>query len=329
MNEEFEAKWRRKDLDFICRSCAFSPSGGYNFRAALNRIHGSSSAHAELLLLSTYNIDLPDSSPDNSGHVDNVSVKILEKFHPLLLESFRPIRIIGDGNCFYRSISRAMFDTEDHHLHIRLLTAIEIFIFPEYYDTTHAEYKGPMNDCSILFEEYQTEVKSSCTPGRYAGILHFYAASAALRVCLRSYCPPVMHEHFLTTPLNKKICGRGLKETGIEQGIIMWTCTEVPKTDLHFKPNHFVIVQKKKSAIFDQQQVISCSTDEELSPDNTYDKDVNITMEESSAVEDTNNEFSDEETEELPDIDEYLKDNKKTKAESYDDSFPVLNKIND
>ena len=331
MDENLEVKWRKKDLEFICRSCAFYPSGGYNFEAALNRFHSSSSAQSELLLLTTYNVVLPESSPDYSGTVDKVSVEILKKFHPVILESYHPIGVTGDGNCFYRAISLALFATEDFHLHIRLLVAIEIRIFPEYYDYVHAEFKGPQLDTTILYDDYESEVKSTSTPGQYAGILQFYAASAALKIHLRSYCPPVMNDHFLTTPLSKKINGRGLKETGVEKAIIMWTCTYVPRSGLKFRPNHFVIMRKKASKIIEEPMAINTSSDEELGSVQTSSKNVSIMGEESSrkdprktsyTIKETNTDLSDGESLELPDIDENYN---KRKRDSFDTSFSISN----
>ena len=37
-----------------------------------------------------------------------------------------PRSVLGDGNCMYRALSRGLFGTENHHLHVRLLTALEI-----------------------------------------------------------------------------------------------------------------------------------------------------------------------------------------------------------
>jgi hypothetical protein len=40
-----------------------------------------------------------------NGEVDSVSVDILKKFQPVVLEDVYPARVAADGNCLYRAIS--------------------------------------------------------------------------------------------------------------------------------------------------------------------------------------------------------------------------------
>ena len=78
--------------------------------------------------------------------------------------------------------------TEDHHLHIRLLTALEVASFRKYYDTDHVEYVDMALDDRLLHDPYAMLAKSVATPGAYSEMMLLYAASAALRVCIQ-YCP--------------------------------------------------------------------------------------------------------------------------------------------
>ena len=74
-------------------------------------------------------------------------------------------------------------------------------------------------------------------------------ASAALSVCLRSYCPPALTRHFATDSLNKTVYGRGVRKTGAPLVTITWTTTHVPKSSQDFTPNHFVVLQRKQQHV--------------------------------------------------------------------------------
>ena len=99
-------------------------------------------ARSEELLLKTYSIGLPkpvhnisDLSPD-----DDVSMEILRKFHPVTLENYTPISIIGDGNGLFRAVSKGVFSTQEHYMMLRLLTALEFIFNRKYYDVEAADY---------------------------------------------------------------------------------------------------------------------------------------------------------------------------------------------
>ena len=51
---------------------------------------------------------------------DNVSIQILTKFHPVILADYTPQCSVGDGNCLYRSVSLALYGSQQFHPLIRL-----------------------------------------------------------------------------------------------------------------------------------------------------------------------------------------------------------------
>ena len=55
---------------------------------------------------------------------------------PSMLNDHIPISVLGDGNCMYHALSRGLFGTENHHLHVRLLTALEIIQNRKLYDVS-------------------------------------------------------------------------------------------------------------------------------------------------------------------------------------------------
>ena len=45
----------------------------------------------------------------------------------------QPVSIVGDGNCFFRSVSHQLYGTEDCHPQIRALAIQQLINFPEYF----------------------------------------------------------------------------------------------------------------------------------------------------------------------------------------------------
>ena len=64
-------------------------------------------------------------SPTQPGKPDDIAVKVLGMLSPSMLNDHIPLSVLGDGNCMYRTLSRGLFETENHHMHVRLLTALK------------------------------------------------------------------------------------------------------------------------------------------------------------------------------------------------------------
>ena len=114
------------------------------------------------------------------GAPDLTATAILKEYHPAMLHEYQPLSILGDGNCLYRAISRALYGTERYHNHIRLLTACEIAKHREYYDTSAADYVDLIKDPSIVCDKYIDLIKAASRDGEWGEMMHMYAASAAL-----------------------------------------------------------------------------------------------------------------------------------------------------
>lgn len=56
--------------------------------------------------------------------IDNISVQILKS--ATMMCNYTPISITGDGNCLFRSISKALYGVEDLHLEIRFRTLLKM-----------------------------------------------------------------------------------------------------------------------------------------------------------------------------------------------------------
>ena len=59
----------------------------------------------------TYSIDLTNRVNMSSiaSAVDDVSVSILRRYHPDILESHFPLKVCGDGTCLFHGVSKGLF----------------------------------------------------------------------------------------------------------------------------------------------------------------------------------------------------------------------------
>ena len=221
------------------------------------RLHAATStsllaicAQAESLLLQTYNIHLPATcifaSPP--GKRDTAATGVLQIYQPMLLKKHIPLAIVGDGNCMFRSLSRGLFGTEHQHTHIRLLTALEIIQNSTYYNTQHSQYNDIINDCRLVHDQYASLLTSVTQLGTYSEILLIYAASAALGVALRSYCPPAATHEFTPSAYTREVRGRGVRTASRPTMTLMWTTTYVLRDAERFRPNHLVVLYEKPSS---------------------------------------------------------------------------------
>ena len=121
----------------------------------------------ERLLLETYFVKLPDNSEvEHTLNLCDVSSQILQAYQPVMCQTHKPVYSIGDGHCLYRSISLALYGTQEYHLHLRLLIALEMLEDRVYYD-------GSKETCAkmlqfdvfptVTAESYRTLMDSVCS----------------------------------------------------------------------------------------------------------------------------------------------------------------------
>lgn len=138
-----------------------------------------------------------------------------------MLSEFLPVVVSGDGNCLFRSASVAMYDTEEHHELLRLHTAIEIALYPEWYDSSQPSFRSSLReDRAVIFSPYHTLFKEVTTDGSCSDVATISALSAVLKAPIDMYFPPLglagVH------PLSSVVIGRGVERA--EPPIrIMWS----------------------------------------------------------------------------------------------------------
>ncbi len=211
----------------------------------LFHLRDSVAAHSRKGCLWICTMYTPSTFAKPPGKRDPNATGVLRLYQPVLLQEHIPLAVIGDGNCLFRDLSRGLFGKEDHHLHIRLLTAIEIITNSRYYDTEDASFHDLIIDTRLIHDPYTSVLKSITSPGSYAETMVIYAASAALRVGLQAYCPPAMTNKVEPDALTKKIYGRGVRRATAPAMIVKWTTTYVPRQSDFFWPNHFVVLYRR------------------------------------------------------------------------------------
>lgn len=198
------------------------------------------SSLSERRLIRIYNAEPPVIiGPETMhGEEDEVSVTLLRRFNPVMLEIYSPRSAIGDGNCLYRAASLAMFGSQDHHFYLRLLTAMELIENKDSYDSP--------TRFDFLLPSYDQIVQNATKCYVQSDMVHMYALSAALSEVIQSYMPPTSVID-MGNPYTKLVAGRNVYPAGQARFTIMWTMMSNITNVSDFIPNHFVYLAKTSS----------------------------------------------------------------------------------
>ena len=198
---------------------------------------------SEIFALKIYKVNLPDQVKLVPGPVDNVSRGILHYLNEGMLTRYLPLAIVGDGNCMFRSVSRALYGSEDQHLLIRLLTSLEMAGHRTFYDVNSKEclkMLGKSKDTPHF--SYQEAMQRVCSPTMYMGLLHLFGISGALSIPIQSYYPSSSSPPTLQNKvLNVTVRGRGVMMTD-PKVTIMWSSSSMPRNIFNFNPDHIVVL---------------------------------------------------------------------------------------
>lgn len=199
----------------------------------------------ETLLQQTYLIQLPPHHNRDKNLVPGVrdirTTIILTALQPTMLDNYVPLAVVGDGNCLYRAVSRALYGKEDKHTLLRLMTAMEIAVHHPTYDPSRADFSV---DLAMYVPGYTESLQAVCTPGAASYMFHLYAVSAAVARPIMSHCPLSQdHLRFLT----HLVVGRNVSPN-LPPVNIMWTSAQEPRDLYNFTPNHFVVLHPVQNA---------------------------------------------------------------------------------
>ena len=111
----------------------------------------------------------------------------LRQYHPAVLTEKYPAETTGDGNCFYRAVSRALTGTETVYLLLRVFTLLEILSYPTFYDSDHKKFVDVVSDNRIVVATYVQLARDVARIGAYADMMHMYALSAVYNFVIIYY----------------------------------------------------------------------------------------------------------------------------------------------
>jgi hypothetical protein len=262
--------WDLPHSRYYCIQCSFT-NAVYNFQTALARLQHSThfdlSARNEQLLLELHGVSLPaQHNEQKDWPIDEVSEQILKQCHPQILLEYVPLAVVGDGNCLYRACSLGLYGDETHHVHLRLLTAIEIILNAKYYSATD------MFDVRINVSPYDELVSVAVGYGRYAEFAHVKALSAVIGVSIQTYYPPLKLNTYLSNALSCCVVGRGVKNSPSPL-TIMWTQTTMPSSFEKFAANHFCVFHRRIVGVSPSVVVIPDNSTESDSSDSDHSEE--------------------------------------------------------
>ena len=119
-----------------------------DFGALLQRLNDNTTdmsalywvAEAEFKRLQQLNVALPRRREVHSADFQSCTsaVALLKRCNPQLLDEYSPVAVSGVGNnCLWRSVSIAMYGSDEHHAQLRARAALEIAMHREWYDDRH------------------------------------------------------------------------------------------------------------------------------------------------------------------------------------------------
>ena len=136
-----------------------------------------------------------------------------------------------------------MYDTQDHHLYVRLLTACEMILHPQWYDVSSPSCL--LKDDRIATPDVQQAISDVVSVGKYVDLLHFYAISSALDVTIQSYTPPTALVGLGTSPYTVLVAGRSVRHAKAPAMTLMWSAATVPVNGEAFRPDHIVLLAER------------------------------------------------------------------------------------
>ena len=194
------------------------------------------------------------------------AIELLRITQPMMLKTYIPVHVEGDGNCLFRSVSMALYGNESQHLVLRALTAVEIFGNREWYDVAHPHSCYPLrNVCDMWHAEYNDVCRQVTTVDHSCDTIVALAVSAVIGMPIQTFWPP-LDGKIGTSPMSQFLVGRDVLSTS-KCVTIMWsTLGDVCDLgQLHI--DHFVpLVKKPMSAqAVEQAFIIPDETEETVS----------------------------------------------------------------
>ena len=97
-------------------------------------------------------------------HVDKIAEVLYPEDGPV---DFSPVKVYGDGNCFYRALSKAILGHEEGHIELHVMTVLELVKYIRKY-ASQATYDNMCSHPTNIQYVVETSVSDrSLVPGNF------------------------------------------------------------------------------------------------------------------------------------------------------------------
>ena len=119
------------------------------------------------------------------------------------------VKVVGDGNCFFRSVSNSVFGTENNHIECRVRCVYELitnhikYTSNEIYtamsrkpqlqyifETSNSDHARVPND---IPKSLKNEIMKIVNKGQYSSLLHLYATANAFNRPIVTIFPKIQN----------------------------------------------------------------------------------------------------------------------------------------
>lgn len=177
------------------------------------------------------------------------------------INDLEPCIIATDGNCLFRSVSKALYGTENYHEEIRfrcvfeLTENLDLYLDKTNYDNEfYVDLLGTISPSSRvnrtdrqIFEE---EIIRCSKLKEWGSSLMIFGICNALKININQVYPRKnFRDENLASLLSQKISPLNEQVEQVQMNIyLMWTSTYDTELESNWSPNHFVCCFKKDEA---------------------------------------------------------------------------------
>jgi len=176
-------------------------------------------------------LEVPDNLPSlDSKPVDSVSIMYTQS---LGLDIGTPIKVKGDGNCLFNSISTLLYGHEERAIELRARTCIQMCNNKDRYLS-----RPDASDTMSLSPSFEEASTACATNSSWSSAWNLMALSDVIGISIKSHYPPMYgKEHLAYKTLNTTYAPT---QAETDRTIaVMWTHTNWGVPGM-WNPNHFV-----------------------------------------------------------------------------------------
>lgn len=96
---------------------------------------------------------------------------------------YSPRSVVGDGNCFFRAVSLALYGTDKYHGYLRVLTALEFITNSSAYSCASPNFV--LRNLPILTPHYKQLLRETVTDKSESEMIHLFGLSKAVGIPLQ------------------------------------------------------------------------------------------------------------------------------------------------